>query len=189
MQMRKMRLSRSRSLSSYASPLRVECHARKCIIKTHYFVRYYGNQIYELSGRSTVNILCNAAYPCSLQSSAFLQWKESRMLRWPVETLQQLVIHLVASGCPPWHLLSDFWSMDSGWLQSSVRRALSRQWKRQPPKARGHVRHVSATPHQVKSLPGLVLSPGAARQQHAHTSASDLAPLHQASHPVDQHSS
>ena len=56
------------------------------------------------------------------------------------------------------------------------------------PKAMGCLCRVNATPHQLKYLPGLALSPVAARQQHAHTSASDLAPLHQGSHPVDQRS-
>ena len=40
-----------------------------------------------------------------------------------------------------------------------------------------------------KYFPALVPSPSTAAQQHAHTLASDLAPLHQASHPVDQRSS
>ena len=40
-----------------------------------------------------------------------------------------------------------------------------------------------------KYFPALAPSPSIAPQQHAHTSASDLVPLHQVSHPVDQHSS
>ncbi len=40
-----------------------------------------------------------------------------------------------------------------------------------------------------KYFPFLVPSPAVAHQQHAHTSASDLAPLRPTSHPADQHSS
>ncbi len=40
-----------------------------------------------------------------------------------------------------------------------------------------------------KCFPALVPSPSTAALQHAHTSESDLAPLHPTSHPVDQHSS
>jgi hypothetical protein len=51
------------------------------------------------------------------------------------------------------------------------------------------MREVNAPPHQVKELPCQALSPVSARQQHAHTSVSDLAPLHPVSHAVDQRSS
>ena len=40
-----------------------------------------------------------------------------------------------------------------------------------------------------KYFPALAPSPSVAPQQHAHTSESDLVPLHPVSHPVDQHSS
>jgi len=51
------------------------------------------------------------------------------------------------------------------------------------------MREVNAPPHQVKELSGQALSPVSARQRHAHTSVSDLAPLHPVSHAVDQRSS
>ena len=40
-----------------------------------------------------------------------------------------------------------------------------------------------------KYFPALAPSPSVVPQQHAHTSESDLVPLHPVSHPVDQHSS
>ncbi len=73
--------------------------------------------------------------------------------------------------------------------RSSARSALRRQRKRQCPKAMGRLHQANAPPLQEKYLPGLALSSVAVRQPHAHTSVSDLAPLHPVSHPVDQRSS
>ena len=87
------------------------------------------------------------------------------------------------------HVTGALRTLDAFWQPVKRKKRTEEARERPCPQARGRLHQATAPPHQEKDLPALALSPGAARQPHAHPSASDPAPLHQGSHPVDQRSS